>query len=103
MQINKELIGIPDAIVKIAHQADFRLSLEEVYDIHQEYRSCCTVRVCPCCGYETHPDNLVVVVDRPGDRENPREAHNVCNHCFQDVSPEDLVKPDFETWLKLTA
>lgn len=103
MQINKELIEIPDAIVKIARQADSRLSLEEVIDIHNEYRSCNSVKVCPSCRQHTHPDDLIAVMDHPGDRDNPREGHTVCNHCFQDVSSDDLIKPDFETWLKLTA
>lgn len=103
MQINKELIEIPDAIVKIARQADSRLSLEEVMDIHKEYQSCNTVKVCPICGCKTNADQLKLVIDTPGTRNDPPEGHTVCDHCYVSLTPYDLVKPDFQTWLLLTA
>ena len=78
------------------------LSQEEMMVLRDEYETD-GLSICPECEIELSEDELHYVVDTEATYEQPEEAHNACPNCNAEVEPFDLVKPDFFTWLKLTA
>ncbi len=103
MQINKELIKIPDAIVKMAHQVDSRLTLEEISEIHTEYLLDSNTTICPHCEMALVESELKWAETRSESWDYQSEGETVCCYCSRPVSPDDLMRPEFDHWLKLTA
>ncbi|WON94789.1 hypothetical protein [Sphingobacterium sp. UGAL515B_05] len=79
------------------------IGLDEAIQMHSDYQMDNHTTICPFCESVVSDDQLVYVTDSHGSWEDPAEAHNECPCCRVELSASCLEKPDFETWLKVTA
>lgn len=99
MQINVK----ESTIVNIAKEIVGDISLDEALQLHSDYQIDNQRKICPFCESSVSDDQLVYIVDDSASWEDPAEAHNECPCCRAELSASSLEKPDFETWLKVTA
>jgi len=90
-------------IVNIAKEMLSDISLDEALQLHEDYQMDNQTTICPFCSSVVSDDQLVYVTDSESSWEDPSEAHNECPCCRVELSASSLEKPDFETWLKVTA
>ncbi len=90
-------------IHKSAKEIICGIGLDEAIQMHLGYQMDKHTTICPFCESPVSDDQLIYVTDSEGSWEDPAEAHNECPCCKVELSASSLEKPDFETWLKVTA